>query len=115
MNYNIPAYLFFLAIMIFIIVRIGKICYQNGNIFVATLLPNHKELCQQINKVLLTGYYLINIGYCAMTLLNWEKITSLEMLFESVALKTSAIIFTLAALHYINIFAIKNYVQAIIQ
>ncbi|UUC46929.1 hypothetical protein [Flavobacterium cerinum] len=115
MNYNIIAYLIFLSLMIFIIFRIGKICYRNGNIFVATLLPGHIELCQRINKLLLIGYYLINIGYCAVTIANWQTILSIQILIEVLTYKAAIILFMLAVLHYANLFIIKNYVQKLIQ
>ena len=73
MNHNIIGYLIYLTITILIIVRVGKICYKNGNVYVSELIPNHTDLCHKINQVLLLGYYLLNIGYCSMTLISWEK------------------------------------------
>ena len=74
MNLNIIGYFIYLGITVFIILKVGKICYRNGNIYVAELIPNHADICQKINQVLLLAYYLLNIGYCAMTLISWQKI-----------------------------------------
>jgi hypothetical protein len=115
MNYNITGYLLFLAIIAFIVFKVGKICYNNGNLFVAELLPDHAELCQQINRVLLIAYYLVNIGYSAMTLIQWETIISISQLIETIALKTATIITILSVLHYLNIFIITNYIQKLIK
>ncbi len=115
MNLNIIGYIIFLSICIYIIVHVGKICYRNGNIFVMELIPDHKELCQQINKILLVGYYLLNIGYCAMTLINWSKIEAIHHLTEIIAMKTATIIGILGCLHYFNIFMLTNYIQKIIK
>lgn len=114
-NYNIIAYSIFLAIIIFMIVVVGKICYQNGNIFVANLIPDHMDLCQQINKTLLVGYYLTNIGYCFMTLVNWKTIITIQQLIEVIATKTATIAFILSFLHYSNIYIITNYIQKLIK
>lgn len=115
MNYNIVGYLIFLCFISFIVVKVGRICYDNGNTFVAELIPDHKDLCQQINKILLVAYYLLNIGYSAMTLILWEKIISLEMLLEVLAIKLSVIITTLSVLHYLNIYILTHYVQKLIK
>lgn len=115
MNYNIIAYLAFLLLITFIVIKVGRICYHNGNIFVAELIPDHTELCQQINKVLLVAYYLVNIGYSAMTLIFWETINSLQMLVEVLALKSAIIIGLLSLLHYLNIFILTNYIQKLIK
>lgn len=114
-NYNIIGYLIFLTIIIYIIVVVGKTCYRNGNVFVAELIPDHIDLCQQINKILLVGYYLVNIGYAAMTLVHWETINTIEQLVEIISMKTATIAFLLSFLHYSNIFILTNYIQKLIK
>lgn len=114
MNLNIIGYCIYLLITIFIIVKVGKICYRNGNIFVSELIPNHADLCQKINQVLLLGYYLLNIGYCAITLVSWSTILSMEQLIEVIAIKTAIIIFIISALHYTNIIVLTKYIQKLI-
>jgi len=113
-NYNIIGYCIYLFITILIIIKVGKICYKNGNIYVAELIPNHEALCQKINQVLLLAYYLLNIGYCAMTLISWQKITSSTQLIETIGLKTSLIIFIISILHYLNIIILTKYIQKLI-
>jgi hypothetical protein len=114
MNLNIIGYIIYLAITTFIIVKVGKICYQNGNIYVAQLIPDHMDLCQKTNHILLVAYYLLNIGYCAMTLISWEKILSVDQLVEVIALKSAIIICSISVLHYLNIFILTKYIQKLI-
>lgn len=114
-NLNIIGYFIYLSITIFIILKVGKICYKNGNIYVAELIPNHADLCQKINQVLLMGYYLLNIGYCAMTLISWQKIISFTQLTEVICSKTAVIIFIISLLHYTNIIVITKYIQKLIK
>ena len=115
MDYNILGYGIFISIIVFIIVVVGKICYRNGNIFVAELIPDHLELCQQINKSLLVAYYLVNIGYASMTLIGWETITSSLQLIEIMAVKVATIICLLSVLHYLNIFLLTNTIHKLIK
>lgn len=115
MNYNLIGYGIFILTIVFIIVVVGKICYRNGNIFVASLIPDHLELCQQINKTLLVGYYLVNIGYAAMTLAGWDKISSLAHLVEVIAFKTAIIVGILSVLHYLNTFILTTSIQKLIK
>jgi hypothetical protein len=114
MNLNITGYFIYLMITTIIIIKVGRICYQNGNIFVSQLIPDHKDLCHKINQVLLLAYYLLNIGYCAMTLISWDKIGSSSQLIEVIALKSAIIIGTIAILHYLNIFVLTKYIQKLI-
>lgn len=114
MNLNLLAYSIYLLITGVIILKVGEICYRNGNLFVAQLIPNHIELCVRINKMLLMGYYLLNLGYCAMTLVSWKTITAFPELIETIATKSSIIIFTIAIMHYLNIFILTKYIKKLI-
>jgi len=115
MNLNIIGYFIYLSITVFIILKVGKICYKNGNVYVAELIPNHTDLCQKINQILLLGYYLLNIGYCAMTLISWQKILSTDQLIEVIAIRTATIIFIISALHYTNIIMLTKYIHKLIK
>ena len=114
MNLNIIGYLIYLSLTSVIIIKVGKLCYDNGNVFVSQLIPNHEELCHQINKMLLIGYYLLNLGYCAMTIISWEKIQSINQLIEIIATKSAIIILTIGFMHYINIFLLTKYIKKLI-
>lgn len=115
MNYNLLGYSIFISIITLIIVVVGRICYRNGNIFVASLVVGHEELCVQINKILLVGYYLVNIGYATTTLASWETIISLTQLVEVISVKTATIISILAVLHYLNIIVLTTSIQKLIR
>ena len=114
MNLNIIGYLIYLSLTSIIIIKVGKLCYDNGNLFVSQLIPNHIELCHQINKMLLLGYYLMNLGYCAMTIISWEKIQSINQLIEIIATKSAIIILTIGIMHYINIILLTKYIKKLI-
>jgi len=115
MNYNIIGYFIFITIIALIIVFVGKICYRNGNIFVAELIPDHLDICQQINKTLLVAYYLVNIGYCAMTLVGWEEVKSGLQLIEVLSVKVATIICILSVLHYLNIIILTTNIHKLIK
>lgn len=115
MNLNIIGYLIFITIIVLIIVFVGKICYRNGNIFVAELIPNHLDVCQQINKTLLIAYYLVNIGYCAMTLVGWEEVKNALQLVEVLSIKVATIICILSILHYLNILLLTTNINKLIK
>ena len=114
MNLNIIGYLIYLSLTSIIIIKVGKLCYDNGNIFVSQLIPNHEELCHQINKTLLIGYYLLNLGYCAMTIISWEKIQTTNQLIEIIATKSAINILTIGFMHYINIILLTKYIKKLI-
>lgn len=111
MSLNLIAYSIYLLITLVIIIKVGSMCYHNGNIFIANLIPNDTEYGLRINNLLLTGYYLLNIGYAVITLSNWSTISSLTQMLEIISYHTAIIICVLATLHYFNLFWITKFIK----
>jgi hypothetical protein len=106
MNTNISVYIVFLALMVFIIVYVGRYFYCNGRVFILSLLKGNAALTDSINNLLLTGYYLLNIGYSFIKLRTWPRIINLEQWLSSLAENMAILILLLAGLHYFNMLAI---------
>ena len=102
MNYTIGAYGLYIALMVFIIVYVGRHFYKNGRIFILTLLRGNASLTDAINRLLLLAYYLFNIGYAFLKLQHWQKITTVEGLFSSLAANMGMLVLILAFTHYVN-------------
>lgn len=102
--YNLTGNLIFLIILFFITFRVGWVFYKNGEVYIRMLLTDDQHLVISINKLLLAGYYLTNLGYVVLSLAYWEYISSLQMMVEAVFLKAAGIILMLAVMHYFNLF-----------
>ena len=107
MAYNIVAYGFYLSLSIIVILKVGQICYQNGLSMMQILLEDQPRFCFKVNRTLLLGYYLLNIGYVLLTLISWKPINSMTVLMESVCFKVSLIVLIIAVLHYINLIVVR--------
>ena len=106
MNLNISAYITFMALMVFIIVYVGRYFYTHGRVFIIALLKGNVSLADSINRLLLVGYYLLNIGYTFLRLRQWTKISTVEAWCSSLALNMGTLTLILALLHYGNMLAI---------
>ncbi len=103
---NTLAYIIYLFITYLITVRVGFIFYRNGRVFILDLLKNDVSLTDAINRTLLVGYYLVNLGYAALMISTWDKVISWTTLLSSVTVMTGKIVLTLAIMHYFNMFVI---------
>ncbi|RXK60462.1 hypothetical protein ESA94_08310 [Lacibacter luteus] len=103
---NSVAYIIYLLLTYFITVHVGLRFYRNGRIYILGLLDGNEELTDFINKLLLVGYYLLNLGYAALMINLWQNITSWLQLFESVFIMTGRIMLTLALIHFFNMLVI---------
>jgi hypothetical protein len=103
---NTIAYILYLFITYLITVRVGLLFYRNGRLFILDLLKGDVQLTDYINRILLVGYYLLNLGYAALMLQTWDTIHTWQQLLASIGTMTGKIMLTLAIIHFCNMAAI---------
>ncbi|WP_343691796.1 hypothetical protein [Chitinophaga sp.] len=109
---NILAYIIYLFITYLVTVRVGFLFFRNGRVYILGLLKGDVSLTDFINKILLVGYYLVNLGYAAVMISCWSEVHNWLEMLTSITTMTGRILLTLSVMHYINmalILLIKNH------
>jgi len=109
MNFNILAYSLYFICMSFIIVRVGWLFYKNGEVYIDQLFASDIPLGRQINSVLLGGYYLLNLGYVALSISSWDSLSNWAELIQTISHEVGRIVLILALMHYLNLFWISYF------
>jgi hypothetical protein len=109
-NFNIIAYFIYLPITFYITIYVGKVCYVNGEVFILKLIEN-VQTAKAVNKLLLIGYYLLNLGFAALTLSYWSVIENWTQLIEVISSKLGQIVLLLGIMHFNNIFIIQFFAK----
>ena len=65
------------------------------------------------NRILLLGYYLVNLGYATYSVSFWNHVSNPVGLAEELSLRLGLLISGLACLHYFNLYAILKFRNAI--
>lgn len=104
MNYSILTYGIYLPITILLTVWVAKTLFINGRVFLVDIFHGNTELADSVNKLLIVGFYLINVGYAVYTLRIIGDITSMQSVIERLSLKLGAIILILGGMHFFNLF-----------
>jgi len=103
---NLAAIIIYLVLAYVITVHVGWKFYTNGRVYILHLMENDAVFTDAINKLLLTGYYLLNLGYSAIMITAWEKVENLEELIANVGTMLGRILLTLGFIHFINMMVI---------
>jgi hypothetical protein len=90
------------VISAYVTIVVGRILFRNGRPFLFEIFDN-ATLTDAVNRILLTGYYLINLGYVSYLLTLHQPVISIDDLIVSLSNSVSRIIITLGAMHYFNI------------
>lgn len=108
MNYTILTYGLYLPITIVLTVWVANTLFKNGRVFLITIFHSDELLADSVNKLLLVGFYLINIGYAVYTLKIQTLVVGYQQLIETLSLKIGLIILILGAMHFFNLFILFN-------
>ncbi|KQT22581.1 hypothetical protein ASG22_15100 [Chryseobacterium sp. Leaf405] len=103
--FNIISYILFLSISSYITIDVGRRCFNSGKVYLEYLIKD-KDFCLTVNRILLASYYLVNLGYIAISLSFWVKITTMEKVLETVFTRIGYIVLILCFLHFSNIFTL---------
>jgi hypothetical protein len=101
---NATALILYFLITAYITIYVGKVLNKNGRFFLLEMLGEEK-ITDSVNRLLLVGYYLINLGYVTTMLTVRPPVNSMEDLISSLASSVGRIILTLGVIHYLNIAA----------
>lgn len=104
MNYTLLAYGLYLPITIVLTVWVARTLFKNGRRFLVDIFHGDENLADSVNKLLVVGFYLINIGYAVLTLQIIGTIEGTQQMVEELSLKIGAIILILGGMHFFNLF-----------
>ncbi len=105
-NLNIQSYLIYLSISGIITIYVGKDLHKNGYHLILNLFKEI-HLSKTINNILLMGYYLVNIGYIAITIQQFEAIPNTLEMMQALSQKIGIILLILGSLHINNIIVLN--------
>lgn len=104
MNYFIITYAFYTLLTIGLTYWVAKTLFDNGRIFLVDIFHGNKDLADSVNKLLVVGFYLINIGYAVFTLKIIGEVPDVQAVIETLSIKIGGIILILGAMHFFNLF-----------
>jgi hypothetical protein len=106
MNFAVLTYLIYLPVSVMITIWVARTLFSNGRVLLIEIFHRDTTLADSVNKLLLVGFYLINIGYAVYTLKIWEAIENAQQVIETLSLKIGWIILVLGAMHFFNLFVL---------
>lgn len=109
MNNNIIAYCVYLPIIFYVTVYVGRALYKSGEPFLVDSFHNNKVMAKAFNMFLLTGYYLLNLGYATFSISGWGSIENTPQLIEDVSNHLGILILLLGIMHYINMYSFTRF------
>lgn len=104
MNYTIFAYSAYLLLTIGLTIWVAKTLFKNGQVFLVEIFGGQEELASSVNRLLVVGFYLINIGYAVYTLESMGNVEDMVETMKKLSRSVGSIILILGGMHFLNLF-----------
>ncbi|MBB5870665.1 hypothetical protein F4553_004044 [Allocatelliglobosispora scoriae] len=101
-------YLAYLAITAALTFWVARTLYRNGKVFLRDALASD-ELAESVNKLLVVGFYLLNLGYATYAMKSADQITDPTNALETLSKKIGLVMLALGTIHFINIFVLSRF------
>ena len=102
-TYLIRVYLIYGAVSVSLVVYLARTLFRNGEVFLEDVFADRPELAAAVNKLLVIGFYLLNLGYAFLLLRSNDAPTALDAT-EILIRKLGILLISLGILHFANMY-----------
>lgn len=103
MTWTVATYIAYLLTAVPITIWVASTLTRNGRVFLADVFGAEEGLAEAVNKLLVVGFYLINLGFVMLYLRTNGRIFDLADLLETVSVKIGVVMLVLGVIHFTNV------------
>ncbi len=103
MNLSLISFVLYLIVAGNTTFFLGRSLYTNGEYFLVSIFVSKPEIVQPLNKVLLAGFYLINLGFVLLFFTQQRNISGFISCLEFLSEKLGMVYLILGSMHLFNI------------
>lgn len=102
--YIVISYAAYLAISLAATVWVARTLERNGRVFLVDAFQGNAELADSVNRLLVVGFYLINVGYATLALHTYATLDSTRGAIELICDKIGVVLLVLGLMHFFNLY-----------
>lgn len=102
-GYLIGVYLTYGAVAVGLTVWLARTLFRNGAVFLSDVFDDRPEMAESVNRLLVVGFYMANLGYAFLLLQTSDASTAVSAV-EVLVRKLGQLLITLAIVHFVNLY-----------
>ena len=103
MTWTVGTYVVYLLVAVPLTIWVATTLAHNGRVFLADVFNDKVELADAVNKLLVVGFYLLNIGFVILYLRSGGGVQDLTGLIEELSVKIGIVMLVLGVVHFMNV------------
>ena len=104
MTWTVGTYVLYLLVTVPLTVWVATTLSRNGRVFFEDVFAGDERLAHAVNRLLVVGFYLLNLGFVMLFLRVTSPVGDLRDMFETLSVKIGVVMLTLGALHFFNVY-----------
>ena len=103
MNATVITYIGYLTIAVPLTIWVARTLHKNGRVFLLRSMKGDEELADSVNRLLVVGFYLVNLGFVSLYLKMSQQPEGVSGIFEALSGKLGVVMLILGGMHFFNI------------
>src|SRR3954471_739767 len=99
----IPVYIAYAVIALGLTVGLARVLFRSGAVFLEDVFKETPKMAEAVNRLLVVGFYLLNLGYAALIMKATGANTAVDAA-EVLAWKLGALLISLGVMHFFNMY-----------
>ncbi|MEP9362431.1 hypothetical protein ABLE68_05655 [Nocardioides sp. CN2-186] len=108
MTWTVGTYVVYLLVTVPLTIWVATTLSRNGKVFLEDVFAGNDALAGAVNKLLVVGFYLLNLGFVVLFLRIDDPVSDLAGLFDRLSVKVGVVMLTLGVLHFINVYVFNS-------
>jgi hypothetical protein len=103
-NHMLSVYLFYAGASVALTIWLARTLFKNGEVFLEEVFADNPRLAASVNRLLVVGFYLLNLGYALVSLKSDNQVFTAAQGIETLGMKIGSLLLVLGALHMGNLY-----------
>ena len=99
--YLVPVYIAYAVVAVALTIGLARVLFRSGQVFLADVFKENPGMAEAVNRLLVVGFYLLNLGYAAL-IMKAEAAQTATAAAEVLAWKLGALLISLGVMHFFN-------------
>jgi hypothetical protein len=105
-TYLVPVYVTYATLSVALTVWLARTLFRNGAVFLRAVFD--AELADAVNRLLVVGFYLLNLGYACLLLKAHNYSDTPIQAIEILAEKMGMLLLSLGVVHFFNLYLFQR-------
>jgi hypothetical protein len=107
MSMTVVTYLIYLLVAVPLTVWVARTLSTNGRVFLVDVFGGNSDLADAVNRLLVVGFYLVNLGFVTL-FLRGHAVADVQRMIEQLSVKLGVVLMVLGVLHLFNVYVFNS-------